>query len=420
MHSRRQIPFGSRLRSYLRLLQILPGFPTARTLGIATLTAILPLHAALAAQETSPPAARPSPAVQPPHAPETPLTDAAFQDLLQNLAAPAYAQRQAALQNLRKHAREPGTLQQIAASLRTEIPPESVRRLIEVLEEGYRNSDFRTPQATGISEILEESAASGTWYLAETAQSVLDRLWKRRVEIAIAELQQLGVPLEPANPEDLWASRAPARGFPGDFDSRRDLRIYIDENWPADPRVFTLLRRLRELSVWSLMGGGAVSVYRLEGHPLTVEQTAVLKGIFGDLRVQDRGRVCLGITSQPAMQQIPGVLIGRVEDRSAAANAGLKPGDLVQSLNGEPLTDFEELVTLLRDYRVGDKITLKVRSIPDPDTLRFRDALPPIPDDTEDAEKNGVPNPARPRDVEVVLQGWYDRAALIRSPRPTP
>jgi hypothetical protein len=420
MHSRRQIHSRIRLRSFLRLLQIPQGFAMARTLGPATLTAVLSLHPTLAAQEINPPATRTNAAAPAPLAPETPLTDATFNELLQNLAAPSYTQRQAALQNLRNHAREPGTLRQIAASLRTEIPPESVRRLIEVLEEGYRNSDFRTPQAAAISEILEESANSGTWYLAETAQSVLDRLWKRRVEIAITELQQLGVPLEPANPEDLWAGPAPARSFPGDLDGRRDLRIYIDENWPADPRAFTLLRRLKELAVWSLMGGAAVAVYRLEGHPLTVEQTAVLKSIFGDLRVQDRGRVCLGITSQPAMQQIPGVLIGRVEDGSAAARAGLKPGDLVQSLNGEPLTDFEELVTLLREYRVGDKVTLKVRSIPDPDTLRFRDALPPIPDDSEDAEKKGIPNPARPRDVEVVLQGWYDRAALIRSPRDIP
>ncbi len=355
-----------------------------------------------------------------------------FAALLADLAAPEFARRQAAISRLRTSAAEPASLLLIEQQLRESSHPESVRRLIELLETQFQACDYRSAAATSIAELLEQAAISERWYVSEAARAVLSRLWKRRVEVAVTELQRLRVPLEPGDPTELWKHDGNARNFPFDPASTQHLRIYIDEHWPADPRAFVLLRRLTELSVWTRIGSGAVSVYQLQGHPLTAEQTAELKGIFGDLRVEERGRVCLGVVSEPGMNDIPGAIIRRVEPGSSADLAGLQPGDLIQSVGGRQVRDFQELVTLLRDYNVGDKVTLRVRSLrfsaeefPNrpPRVFRIQPAIPnppvpePPPEKQPQPQPDENPDPTAPRDVEVVLQGWYD-PELIKRPVP--
>jgi len=74
-------------------------------------------------------------------------------------------------------------------------------------------------------------------------------------------------------------------------------------------------------------------------------------------------------------------------------------------LNDEELSDFEELVRLLRKFRVGDTVTLKVTSV-NQRFQRFDVPLPiPVPDPPRE---NDAPKPANGlRDVKVTLKGWY-------------
>jgi membrane-associated protease RseP (regulator of RpoE activity) len=123
-----------------------------------------------------------------------------------------------------------------------------------------------------------------------------------------------------------------------------------------------------------------------------------------------------------------------VEPGSSADLAGLQPGDLIQSVGGRQVRDFQELVTLLRDYNVGDKVTLRVRSLrfsaeefPNrpPRVFRIQPAIPnpPVPEPPPEKQPqpkprpDDNPDPTAPRDVEVVLQGWYD-PELIKRPVP--
>lgn len=190
--------------------------------------------------------------------------------------------------------------------------------------------------------------------------------------------------------------------FGADPTSDQHLKIYIDETWPTDPRAFQLLQRLQGLAVWSRIGGGLVSLYKIDGNPLSVEQTALLKGIFGDLRIQERGRVCLGVLQDGLVDGGVGVPIGRVEKDSSADRAGLKSGDLIQALNGQKLRDFDDLVKLLRQFKVGDTITMTV--LPQVFTPRRGFGVPFPPDEP--------PNPddgtRTPKEVKVTLRGWYE------------
>jgi S1-C subfamily serine protease len=68
---------------------------------------------------------------------------------------------------------------------------------------------------------------------------------------------------------------------------------------------------------------------------------------------------------------VDGVLVLRVEPQSPAARAGLQgtrvsgagdiiPGDIIQSVDGKPVTSMAELIDLLEGYGVGDKVMLDV------------------------------------------------------------
>ncbi len=56
-----------------------------------------------------------------------------------------------------------------------------------------------------------------------------------------------------------------------------------------------------------------------------------------------------------------GVRVNRVETGSAADDCGIRPGDVIVSYNGLPVTDFERLVQLVRKGRVGETVRIHVR-----------------------------------------------------------
>ena len=55
-----------------------------------------------------------------------------------------------------------------------------------------------------------------------------------------------------------------------------------------------------------------------------------------------------------------GVEVAEVIAGTAAAAAGIEVGDILSSVNGEPLTTIEQLVSRLRFYRVGDEVTVEL------------------------------------------------------------
>jgi S1-C subfamily serine protease len=196
----------------------------------------------------------------------------------------------------------------------------------------------------------------------------------------------MNVPLSPKDPSELWKQNpdAPPQMFgQADPTSSRHLKIYIDKNWPGNDRAFELLKRLDSLQTESFMTQPRlVSIYLIDGHPLAIEQVAILKGTFGDTQIAERGRVCLGVLNEPRFGVEEGILVGSVQKGSSADAAGIRSGDLIVAMNGKKLTDFDQLVTQLRSFDVGDKIMLHIRN-------------------------NGLQDEGGSRSVEVTLKGWH-------------
>lgn len=332
-----------------------------------------------------------------------------LEQCLTDLASPVFAERQNAVERLKLASSE--QIKDISAAIENHPDNEVVRRLIEILEIRYDQISLRSAAsvasealetaaatnhwfvaeaardvlqrhwqqrvefaAAGLeanassvaSESLETAARSNRWFVSEAARDVLKRHWQRRVELAVVELVRKNVPLSPTDPTILWkADPDHDRGPFGMRDpmSNQVLKIFVKRNWPTDPRAFELLKRLEPLrGDGFLTQPTLVSIYLIDGHPLSIEEAAVLKGLFGDTRIAERGRVCLGVLNEPRFGGDVGIFVGNVQKDSSAADAGIQPGDLILGLNGEKLNDFDDLVIRLRKFDVGDKITLQVRS----------------------------------------------------------
>jgi len=64
--------------------------------------------------------------------------------------------------------------------------------------------------------------------------------------------------------------------------------------------------------------------------------------------------------SAMGMRRGDGVLVSEVAKGSPGAKAGIKPGDIVIGLDGRKVSDLEELRSVLRLFRVGDHVPLKI------------------------------------------------------------
>lgn len=104
---------------------------------------------------------------------------------------------------------------------------------------------------------------------------------------------------------------------------------------------------------------------RSEGYSFAIPANLVKK-VISDLR--EFGTVHRGILGIEAstvdfdlsqelnLKEVRGVYIYRVNPESAAAEAGLSPGDIIWSLNGKPVYTMTDLTEKLGQYRPGDQI----------------------------------------------------------------
>ena len=72
-------------------------------------------------------------------------------------------------------------------------------------------------------------------------------------------------------------------------------------------------------------------------------------------------KVRLGITPSQVKRKDPGLLIEKVAAETSAADAGLKKDDVILKWDDEPMSDFGELLTKLREKNPGDVVTLHIK-----------------------------------------------------------
>ncbi|MCB9184979.1 MAG: PDZ domain-containing protein [Flavobacteriales bacterium] len=71
-------------------------------------------------------------------------------------------------------------------------------------------------------------------------------------------------------------------------------------------------------------------------------------------------RAFLGVTPTDDDDDADGVLIGSVEEGSAAARMGIRSGDRIVMIDGEELADFAQLAAVIRDKKPGDEVQVEL------------------------------------------------------------
>jgi S1-C subfamily serine protease len=76
--------------------------------------------------------------------------------------------------------------------------------------------------------------------------------------------------------------------------------------------------------------------------------------------VARQSRTLLGVAPGPERAEVKGAPVGGVQPNSAAAAAGLRPGDLVTAIDGAPIESWQNLVRVISARKPGDKVKLSV------------------------------------------------------------
>ncbi|MHB8513739.1 MAG: YlbL family protein [Actinomycetota bacterium] len=64
------------------------------------------------------------------------------------------------------------------------------------------------------------------------------------------------------------------------------------------------------------------------------------------------------VAAGQAVTEIPGVLVTKVYDGSPAASAGILDGDIITAIDGEPTRTPDELISVMKTHRVGDRVSV--------------------------------------------------------------
>jgi putative serine protease PepD len=109
-------------------------------------------------------------------------------------------------------------------------------------------------------------------------------------------------------------------------------------------------------SAIATLGAGGQSGSIGLGFSIPVDQARAIATQLADSGTATHAR--LGVSVQDAED---GAGIGTVEDGSAAAEAGLQPGDVIIAVGDRAVDSADSLIAAIRSYRPGDEVTLTYR-----------------------------------------------------------
>lgn len=72
-------------------------------------------------------------------------------------------------------------------------------------------------------------------------------------------------------------------------------------------------------------------------------------------------RAFLGISMETSYTKNDGVLVKEVIPNTAAADAGIQPGDLIVEMDGKTVQNAKQLIDVMQQKKIGDKVKIKLK-----------------------------------------------------------
>jgi hypothetical protein len=284
--------------------------------------------------------------------PESQPTDvSAVQSLARELKSPEFARREAATRKLKE----------IGASVVdavTEVGlgknPEAGIRAVAILKDLYFSE---SPTAVNDSEdALRKLRDNGSPAVAVEAQTALrSHYFSVRQPRAVEAIRKLNGQIKfersadvllhgnVIQPPDGWARQAA-----------------VGPDWVGGDESFRHFARLDSLQ----------TLYVLDGHPISDQALAEFKRELPSAEIVTRGAAFLGVG--PAPDSL-GCGISSVLPDSSAAAFGVKIGDIVVEIEGDPIETPDDLVEAIARHKVGDQVRIVVLRFVDDEDPLFRE-----------------------------------------------
>lgn len=320
-----------------------------------------------------------------PEFPETtyePVAADVVEKWIADLGDPSYEIRESARERL--IAAGPQVLPAIVRATEGDNLEVSVRAvaIFERLYERVGKSNVEVVEDT-LDALLESENASTSM----RAKSIAESAYELREERALNRIVELGGVVERVEEPTVIGGRVvfqPTRNGEGAVGSVR-----LDPaTWKGGDDGLKYVKRLT----------GLARLYLVQG-VVSDKAQADLQAALPALDIQGRGKAYLGIGGSAGIGG--GCFVTVVRPGTAAAKAGLQPGDRIDSFGGEVVQGFPHLVDLIAKHGPGETVTAKVL-------------------------RNGV----TPVDVEITLGRWSDDKPSTRPvqgippvpvpPRPVP
>ncbi len=286
----------------------------------------------------------PLPAAQDPEPPALPVTQKApapvvsaarLKELVADLDSSEYAARQAASRELATCGR--AAVAPLVEAARTGSLEVAIRA-IRVLEEIYVNGDETTIDEAEAA--LDTLAESGNKSIAGRARTVLTLNYDVREKRAVSQITEMGgivryadnVLVNPNNPNG---------------PQTRISYVLLGMKWTGGDEGLSQVKRLTNLR----------TLYLINGAPVSKEALAEVEKALPNLTIQNRGRAFLGIGG---LTHVNGCQVIDVKPNSAAADAGMRPGDVITHFNDKQVESFESLISLIAETGPGDKVPAKI------------------------------------------------------------
>lgn len=285
-----------------------------------------------------------------PAAADEPPTPAQIAAWVEALGAGQYSQREAATKSL--IAAGPAALEPLREAIRAG-DLEVGSRAIEIARSMLGGED--APATAAAEAFLQSLAESDDASMAQLAEATLDFHALGMAEAAREKLESLGA---------IIAHGLLPTGQHG-------AHVTLNANWQGEPADLRLLARVPGLLILSVHGvkldesampvlGRLRHTSRIElyGTGATEVQIAALAAKLPDTSLEVRKGGKLGVGGQPN----PGpCLITQVQPGSAADKAGVQVGDIVLTVDGEPVANFEALTDRVGTRGPGEKVVLEIQ-----------------------------------------------------------
>ncbi len=230
------------------------------------------------------------------------------------------------------------------------------------LTRAYLWVDLRQAQTTADAAefVLDELERIGRPAVAERAEMALESHYDIRERRALCEIELLqGKAIFGILPTTIfWNPRINPAPLPNELQreankGRGELTmVVIGPKWTGGDEGLKQVARLKKLH----------TLYRIEGHQVSDEGILRLRSALPSLEIQVRAAAKLGIEHTPdfGFRGEQGCKITGVKPGEAAANAGLRSGDVILQFAGQTINNFDSLVEILRRYNPGDTVDTTV------------------------------------------------------------